>query len=216
MALSSSKKRNFSKFSLREAFLALDLTDLIPWSLDAEPVEPTAFFQERLQRLEQTFDLQSYEESKKLLIDAICEEALLPCHHLKLWKGASLQGEIAGGYVDYLGAERKRYLEAPFLCVIEARKDDFEQGLAQCLIELKVCQEVNQRLDRSIEVCGIVSNGQVWQFYRLAAWDPEQPGHRVYETPPYSTGNLEFLLGQLRSLFQQCEQSLLATKSPSL
>ncbi len=50
---------------------------------------------------------------------------------MKIWKGAQLTDETASGYVDYLVAQRKRYLEAPFLCIVEAKKDDFEQGLAQ-------------------------------------------------------------------------------------
>lgn len=123
-----SKKKNFSSFSYAEAFKQLHLDDLIPWELAAPPVEPSTFFQERLHRLEQTFDLEGYEESKKLLIDAICEEAIASTDHLKIWKGAQLEGDVAAGYVDYLIAERKRYLDIPLLCIIEAKKDDLRKG----------------------------------------------------------------------------------------
>lgn len=117
----------------------LKITDLNSWEMNAPSIEPSAFFQQRLKRLE-AFDLQSYERSKELLIDAFCEEAIQSFSKLKIWKGAGLEGDAVIGSVDYLIAERKRYLEAPLLCVAEAKKDDFEQGLAQCLVEMQACQ----------------------------------------------------------------------------
>lgn len=132
------KKKNFASFKKVEAFKLLGLTDLQPWDIDAVPVAPSSFFQERLARLQRHFDLESGEEAKKLLIDAVCDEALEVTEHIKVWKAASLEGETATGIADYLMAERKRYLEAPFVCVVEAKKDDFEQGLAQCLVERRL------------------------------------------------------------------------------
>lgn len=98
------KKRNFSSFKNDDAFRELNLENLTPWPIDTPPLTPSRVFKERLDRLQDSFDLSSYEESKKLLIDAICEEAIQK------------------------------------LCVAEAQKDDFEQGLAQCLVEMQACQ----------------------------------------------------------------------------
>jgi hypothetical protein len=139
--------------------------------------------------MSEVFDLQSCEESKKLLIDAICEEAMQGFNRLKIWKGAPLADETASGYVDYLVAERKAYLEAPFICIFEAKKDDFEQGLAQCLVEMKACQYSNREIGRKIDIFGIVTNGSGWKFYRLRL------DGLVDETDLYSTGNMSDLLG---------------------
>jgi len=121
------KKRNFSSFKNDEAFRELNLENLIPWEIDTEPLIPTAFFQERLDRLQDSFDLSSYEESKKLLIDAICEEAIHKFKQLKIWKGAPLSSDRLTGYVDYLIAARKRYIDKPMLCIIEAKKTTFSR-----------------------------------------------------------------------------------------
>ncbi|MGB7274019.1 MAG: hypothetical protein WBC69_12030 [Geitlerinemataceae cyanobacterium] len=196
------KKKNFSSFTYIEAFKHLNLEELNLWSFEVEPLELSPFFQERLQRLTNFFDLQSYEESKKLLIDAICEEAIYDCKHLKIWKGAQLADDTTSGYVDYLIAPRKRYLESPFLCIVEAKKDDFEQGLAQCLVEMKACQANNRSIDRWLDVLGIVTNGGSWQFYRLRI------DGSVDETAVYSTGNMADLLGRLRYIFHLCEQNI--------
>ena len=197
-----SKKKNFSSFTYAEAFKQLNLTDLIHWEIETEPLEPSAFFQERLKRLEQTFNLQGYEESKKLLIDAICEEAIITSVRLRIWKGPQLESDILAGYVDYLVAERKRYLDIPLLCIIEAKKDDFEQGLAQCLVEMQACQWQNRQVNHNIDVLGMVTNGEGWQFYRLITTG------EIYGTPLYSVGDMELLLGRLRYIFELCEQNL--------
>jgi len=197
-----SKKKNFSSFSYVEAFKQLNLTDLIHWAIEATPVPPSAFFQERMQRLEELFNLDGYEESKKLLIDAISEEAISITKHLKIWKGAQLESDVAAGYVDYLIAERKRYLDLPLLCIIEAKRDDFEKELAQCLVEMQACQWQNRQAQRYADVLGITTNGTSWQFYKLARTG------EVYESSVYSVGDMNLLLGRLRYIFELCEQNL--------
>lgn len=201
MKSTAPKKKAFSKFKLDEAYKHLNLTQLTAWQINFTPVAPTSAFQSHLERL-QVFDLERSEEGKKLLIDAILIEAIQPFKQLKFWKGANLESEIAHGAADYLMTEKRGYFEAPFLCVIEAKKDNFEQGLAQCLMEMQACQSSNQNIGRAIDIFGVVTNGGTWQFYKLAL------NHVVYETLPYSVSDLAAILGQLHYLFQQCEQNL--------
>lgn len=196
--ITQSRKRSFSSFSLKEALKQLGIQELQRWTIEAEPVAISEFFQQRLQRL-QRFDLESLEVSKTLLIDAICEEGLEGFDRLKIWKGAYLEGESVCGNVDYLIAERRGYLEAPFACVIKAKKDDFEQGTAQCLVEMQACQWVNQQMGQPIEIYGIVSNGEGWKFYRLTTTGD------VYESWLYGIGEMSILLGLLRTFFGLCQ-----------
>ncbi len=195
------RKKPFSSFTYSEAFKYLGILELQRWNLAAEPVPLSDFFRQRLARL-QRFDLDSLEVSKTLLIDAICEEGLEGCDRLKVWKGAYLEGETVCGNVDYLIAERRAYLEAPFACVIEAKKDNFEQGTAQCLVEMKACQWTNQQLGHDFTIYGIVTNGEGWKFYRL------QNNGELSETLLHGIGDMTILLGLLRTFFQYCEQNL--------
>jgi hypothetical protein len=201
--LSKSKKKKFSSFTKKEAFNELGLANLLNWTFTTDPVQPSDFFNEYLDRLNRSFDLESYEESKKLLIDAICNEAIYPFEYLKIWKGAQLESDRVAGYVDYLIAARKRFLDSPMLCIIEAKKDDFEQGLAQCLVEMQACQWQNRQADHKTDILGIVTNGDGWRFYKLTITG------EVYETSAiYGAANMAILLGQLRYIFQVCEQNL--------
>jgi hypothetical protein len=195
------RKKSFSSFTYKEAFKYLGINELQRWSMVATPVPISDFFRQRLERL-QRFDLESLEVSKSLLIDAICEEGLEGFDRLKVWKGAYLEGEQVCGNADYLIAERRGYLEAPYVCVIEAKKDDFEQGAAQCLVEMKTCQWIDRQLEKELIIYGIVTNGEGWKFYKL-----ELDG-AVAESLLYGIGEMSILLGLLRIFFGLCQQNL--------
>jgi hypothetical protein len=204
------KKRNFSSFSYAEAYQQLGIKTIESWTIKTEPQTPSLFFNQRLERLSELFDLSNYEESKKLIIDAICEEAIYGLDYLKIWKGAKIESDCLTGHADYVVAERKDYFDRPLLCVIEAKKDDFEQGLAQCLVEMQACQWQNRQPDShsqpiaaTADTFGVISNGSTWRFCKLTA------SGKVYQTLDYSTAMMELLLGQLRYIFTQCNQILI-------
>jgi hypothetical protein len=198
-----SKKKNFSSFSLSEAYKQLGIITLIPWEIRSQPLPISDFFKQRLERLQKRFDLRSYEESKKLLIDAFCEEAMEDLDRLKIWKGGRLESDLLIGNADYLIAQKKDYLEAPFVCIVEAKKDDFEQGLAQCLVEMQACQWQNKLVGRPIDVLGIVTNAREWMFYKLDLTNI------VYESRGYISDDAEQTLGVLHYVFQECEKNLI-------
>lgn len=198
---SQPRKRNFSSFSYRDAFKQLNITQLTPWVIEFTPIAPSDFFQQHLHRLKR-FDLTTSEEAKKLIIDAILTEVIQDFEQLKIWKAAALESDNSCGIVDYLVGENRAYLEAPFLCIVEAKKDDFEQGLAQCLVEMQACQWNNQQFDKTIDIFGIVTNGEGWKFYKLATEGV------AYETVLYSISDIDSVLGLLHFVFQQCEQNL--------
>ncbi len=199
--LTKERKKSFSSFTFKEACKYLGITELKRWTIEAKPVPISDFFQQRLERL-QVFDLEDFEVSRTLLIDAIREEGLWETRRLKVWKGAYLEGAAVCGNADYLIAEKRAYLEAPFVCVIEAKRDDFQQGAAQCPVEMRACQWTSQQLGRVIDVYGVVTNGEDWKFYRLTA------GGEVSESLTSGANEMSMLLGQLRVFFELCEQSL--------
>ena len=75
------------------------------------------------------------------------------------------------GTPDYIFSKRsslgKTVLETPIVIVVEAKKNDFEQGWGQCLAELVASQKINKDDQKSVD--GIVTDGNLWQFGRLHA-----------------------------------------------
>ncbi len=194
-------KRNYARLSLRDALELLQRDVLMPWHLAAPPRPPSADLQAHLQRLA-SFDLTATEAAKTLLIDALLAE-IVPQHpKLKVWKAALLQTDTLTGMADYLIAPHRAYLATPLLCVTEAKRDDFERGRVQCLGELYACAWNNGRAGHDLDVFGIVSNGQGWQFYKLTrAGDP-------YETGLYTAEYLPELLGALDAICAECARAV--------
>jgi len=199
MSIKKSKK-NFSSFTANAALQALQINELIRWNIELKPYQASAFLAERLRRLE-NFDLTGSERAKELLIDALCEEVIERHTRLKIWKAASLQTDELTGQVDYLIAPRKAYLSTPLLCVVEAKKDDFEKGLAQCLVEMKACAWNNEQTGTVIEVYGIVTNGEVWKFYKLTTIGD------VFASLPYALSDKNEILAALEYIFSECEKN---------
>jgi hypothetical protein len=60
-------------------------------------------------------------------------------------------------------------VRAPVLAVVEAKKQDMEGGLGQCVAQMVAVQVFNERAGQPFPaVHGCVTTGDVWQFLRLA------------------------------------------------
>ncbi|MCP4348393.1 MAG: hypothetical protein GY795_23140 [Desulfobacterales bacterium] len=196
------KRKPFNKYTLTEAYKFLNLTRLTPWNIQFTPIEATSVFHETLKRLD-AFDISFGERGKEVLIDAILQEALSRRTKLKVWKEVSLKTETLSGRSEYVFAQRIDILTHPFVCLAEAKKDDFEKGLARCLLGMKACQMINLKSDISIEIHGIVTNAFGWRFYKLTLQD------EVSESLFYSfQTQMPTLFGILDAIFETCEKNL--------
>lgn len=196
-----STKRQYSDLTLKEVLDFLDQKKIQDWQLDVPPHAPSSDLKAHMRCLS-AFDLQSSEQAKTLLIDALFAE-IVPLHDtLKVWKAAPLETEPLSGIADYLIAENRAYLFAPLLCVTEAKKDDFEQGQAQRIGEMIACRWHNTKENIEIDVHGIVSNGQGWQFYKL------MQTNEVFETGLYTLESLPQLLGLLNFICGECAKNV--------
>ena len=107
---------------------------------------------------------------------AICENIIYPilveiwqkyAEKLLIWSHQPLNYDNKlSGIPDYIVAQRsprgKVILDQPYLILIEAKKDNFEEGWGQCLAELVTAQKLNN--NQNSRLFGIVSNGKLWEF----------------------------------------------------
>ena len=198
--MKSTKKRNFSSFTLAEAYKEVKIEELLDWQVNLKTIKPSDYFYENIKRLK-VFNLTSNETAKELVIDAFLEESLQAHNNLRAWKEQFIESESLHGIADYLIAKRRDYLDLPFLCIVEAKKDDFEQGLAQCLVEMKVCAEANEKVGKKIDVFGIVTNGETWKFYKLTKGKSHSSRAFISDAPVD-------LLGMLGYVFTECEKNI--------
>src|SRR5437763_9292233 len=60
-------------------------------------------------------------------------------------------------------------LHAPVMTVVEAKKNDIEIGLGQCIAQMVAARKFNDAAGRAESpVYGCVTSGETWQFLRLA------------------------------------------------
>lgn len=145
---------------------------------------------------------------------AICENLIYPvlkevwkCYRSKfiLWSHQSLICDNnLSGFPEYILAKRsplgKVVFDKPYLLLVEAKQDKFDEGWGQCLAEMVAAQRLNE--EPKIIVFGIVSNGGIWQFGKLDA--------KVFtrNSTFYTIQDLDKLFGAVNYVFQQCDLQL--------
>ena len=89
-------------------------------------------------------------------------------------------------------------LRSPIAAIVEAKKNDVEGGLGQCVAQMVAAQEFNAAAGKEIApVYGCVTTGEAWQFLRLADGVAELDSQRFYlDDPAAILGALSAVVGQ--------------------
>ena len=121
-----------------------------------------------------------------------------------LWIKQSIRyDDVLNGTPDYFISTRselgKTVVGSPLILLVEAKKNDFEQGWGQCLAELVAAQKINAKnMNGSADfpVYGIVTDGTLWQFGRLIGDTFTQ------NRADFALTNLPTLFGAVDSVFK--------------
>lgn len=145
---------------------------------------------------------------------AICENMIYPILK-EVWKSYKdkfilwshqplIYDEKLSGIPDYILAKRsplgKVVFDQPYFVVVEAKKDNFQEGWGQCLAEMIAVQKLNHNPEQTI--FGIVSNGEIWEFGKLRL------DVFTKNITFYTIQNLEQLFSSVNYIFKQCELQL--------
>jgi hypothetical protein len=74
------------------------------------------------------------------------------------------------GSCDFLISRSPELLiiSAPIILIVEAKKENINAGLGQCVAEMYAAQLFNEREGNQISgICGVVTTGEIWKFLRL-------------------------------------------------
>lgn len=116
--------------------------------------------------------------SEKSRSEFIVAPVLLTCQEMLpaeccLYSGVRLDVDAEKGLkgeCDFILAKTppSPALRSPLLVVVEAKKNDIEEGLAQCAAQLVAVRLFNERHQEAVsQVTGCVTTGETWQFLRL-------------------------------------------------
>ena len=174
----------------------------------AEPSSPSAEFLRDFEFTREHINVFASEASR-------CETIILPilkenykayADRYALWiKQSIAYDDNLNGTPDYFIATRselgKTVVGSPLILLVEAKKNDFEQGWGQCLAELVAAQKINaSNINGSVDspVYGIVTDGALWQFGRL-----------IGDT--FTQNRTDFALADLPTLFGAVDSVFKAT-----
>lgn len=145
---------------------------------------------------------------------AICENLISPVlkevwksykDKFLLWSHETFRYDNnLSGVPDYILAKRsplgKIILDQPYLLVVEAKQDNFDEGWGQCLAAMIAAQRLNKHQEQTI--FGIVSNGEIWEFGKLKL------NQFTKNITIYPFQDLERLFAAVNDVFWQCELQL--------
>ncbi|MCI5193471.1 MAG: hypothetical protein D3915_10155 [Candidatus Electrothrix sp. AU1_5] len=139
----------------------------------------------------------------------ICEKIISPVlnivakknDQLNVWSHVPYNIDEQKGLVgepDYLIAPRTKYggMARPSLCIIEAKRDNFDEGWTQALAEM-----VASSLTGASLCYGVVTTGKTWEFGKL-----EHDTFTVVPVAVSAADNLQKTLNILNWMFERVAQ----------
>lgn len=192
------------------AYGKFNTVEEVATKFDIEVANKTAFVsQKEIQILEPMFVMiiENINDDISYINEyTICERIISPIlnlvsrnyEQLKVWSHVPYNIDEKKGLVgepDYLIAPRTKYggMAKPSLCVIEAKRDDFEKGWAQALAEMVASSLLGA------DICyGVVTTGKIWEFGKLE--------NNVFTIDPISisaTDNLPKTFNTLNWMFEK-------------
>lgn len=166
----------YSSFTLAKAKKEFNLTTVeggrfLP---PIDPIAPSVRLQEALTDLPWAIAVGSEKAKSEGIIYPILQEVRrIFRNQISLFSGRDFTVDMSkglNGYVDYLISRSQEQLEieAPVVVVGEAKRDNLNEGLGQCIAEMVAAQMFNQANQVNIStIYGSVSNGTQWRFLKL-------------------------------------------------
>ena len=199
---------DFSLSSVKKSFQLelIEKTDLFEQTPD---LNPTSFLATTLKDNLPIALASNTEKSRSEMIIApiLIDLRKQFCNHISIFSGVNFTVDSSqglNGNCDFLisYSEELLLITAPIVTLVEAKKEDLNSGLGQCIAEMIAAQRFNEQEGNSItEIYGVVTSGTIWKFLKLV-------GNQVFlDLTEYYLANLPKILGILSIGIQALESA---------
>ncbi len=167
----------YSDFTLRKVKQSFGLTSVeggrfLP---EVEPIAPSAILAGLLEDTVPWAIAVGTEKAKSELIiaPALLEVKRLLNRQISIFSGTDFTVDTAAGLngvCDFLISRSPEQfeIEAPAVMLVEAKRDNINSGLGQCIAEMVAAQRFNEINNNSIPIIyGSVTTGTAWRFMKL-------------------------------------------------
>ncbi len=137
------------------------------------PLAPSAFLIEALERGKRRKLTSEKAKSEHLIAPILVEVEEYNNRSFATFSGYKFDVDKSiglTGFCDFILSKEPRFpqIKAPVFCVVEAKNDNLDIGLAQCIAEMYAAQLFNQKKERKQEtIYGATTFGFEWKFIQL-------------------------------------------------
>lgn len=148
---------------------------LISWQI--EFIEPPAWLLESLARGSANALVSEKSRSEFLVAPVLLAVKEINENRIQIFSGQTLNIDAnlgLTGECDFIlsKTEPTPILREPIMAVVEAKKNDIELGLGQCIAQMAAAKIFNLRRENDFkEIFGCVTTGETWQFLKLEESD---------------------------------------------
>jgi hypothetical protein len=171
----SSRKRSYSDLTINDLKKIYGLAAETAVLFTAiKPIQPTRWLTETLEKGRQNAMVSEKARAEFIVTPILLSTQESLRQRISLYSGIRLDVDPANGLkgvCDFVFSQSPPlpYLEAPILVLVEAKKNDVEEGIGQCAAEMVAAQIFNRENGNAIPVIyGCVTTGETWQFMQLA------------------------------------------------
>lgn len=135
------------------------------------------------------------------------ELVVLLNHQVSLFSGSDFTVDASAGlngWVDFLisNSPEQLEIEAPVAVIVEAKKEELNTGISQCVATMVAAVQFNQAREKAIApLYGTVTTGTFWRFLML------QNDIVTIDFTDYGITSLEVILGTLMSMLNPSKPS---------
>lgn len=140
-----------------------------------QPILASAWLTETLS-ISQKLGLRSGTEkarSEFIIVPILLELERRNPNQFMIYSGKSMDVDKSkglNGECDFIVSkgEATRVIQAPIFSLVEAKKQDIDLGLGQCVAQMLGAALFNKQREKNVEtIYGCVTTGEVWQFLKL-------------------------------------------------
>jgi len=164
----------YSDFTLETAVTTLGVTTqptvLFP---NLAPLSVPGWLQEALSKRTPLALISEKSRSEFIVVPILLASRELAHERLAIYSGQRLDVDPSKGLIgecDFILALSPPVLplRAPIATIVEAKKNDVEAGLGQCIAQMVAARLFNQAAGQAaIPLFGCVTTGEIWQFLKL-------------------------------------------------
>ncbi len=193
----------YSKFTLVSVKKQFGLTDKrVELFKNLALIEPSSWLLETLDNMNELAYFSEKSRSEAIVMPILVEIRKRNNNSFSIYSGAMLdvdKKQGLNGEVDFiLGYSTQNYeVEAPIFCMVEAKDNDIEMGLGQCIAQMIATRMLDEKEGYPSEkIYGCVTTGIEWQVLKL------EGNNILFDNQRYYLKNLNEVLGVLQRIIE--------------